>query len=210
MRFSSGSTKGEDLNRRGCSALRVSKASFSSPSDSEEEVLDRIVAAPLSSHFPTVFERFTIQGPNGAHRALVSEVLAPIWDALPFLPAISALDIASTNSQTVSTRKALAHSLIEGVRDLHAKGIVHGDLHFGNVGLSMPALTDGRDKEYIRVCPEVTVVLPRDPAIADFAAHFPPYVAECWSFYNYIQAIGGDQVLPVIKIFDFGSGTLIR
>ncbi|VDB86851.1 unnamed protein product [Peniophora sp. CBMAI 1063] len=105
-------------------------------------------------------------------------------------------------------RKYIAHSLVEAVVDLHSKGIVHGDLHAGNVGLAIPALTDRHDKEYIRVCPDVTVVLPVQPAHAALSAHFPPYITHGWNFYNYIQAIGGKQVSPVVKIFDFGSAHL--
>ncbi|KZV61913.1 kinase-like protein [Peniophora sp. CONT] len=206
----------EDLNRRGCGALRVSKAGFSS--QGEEDVSNRIFhgsEAPLSPHFPIVFDQFIINGPNGSHKAMVSEVLAPVWDALPSLPPVATIPgsprcAASSAPGSMSTRKSLVLSLVEAVSDLHARGIVHGDLHFGNIGLSLPALTDGRDKEYIRVCPEVTVVLPVDPAIAKFAAHFPPYIVERWDFYNYIRVVGGDQVSPIVKVFDFGSARCVE
>ncbi|KZV62660.1 kinase-like protein [Peniophora sp. CONT] len=211
----------EDLDQRGCKALRVSKAAFSS--EGEEDVLNRIVSesASPSPHFPVIFDQFIINGPNGSHKAIVSEILAPVWDALPSLLHVAtipgSLDCASSDlpadSQTqgsISTRKSIVRSLVEAVADLYARGIVHGDLHFSNVGLPIPALTDGRDKEYIRVCPEVTVVLPVNPAISNFAAHFPPYIVQRWDFYNYIKAIGGDQVSPVVKLFDFGSAHCVE
>lgn len=83
------------------------------------------------------------------------------------LMAYAAASISFQATPPVSIRKAIACSLVEAVRDMHAEGIVHGDLHHGNdVGLSLPALTEGRDEEYIRVSPEVSTVLPVDPAVS--------------------------------------------
>ncbi|KAJ6145280.1 kinase-like protein [Penicillium chermesinum] len=59
---------------------------------------------------PTILDRFTIHGPNGSHACHVT------------------LDVA----------RSLAAQLVLVVDYVHAQGIVHGDLHLGNILLKVP------------------------------------------------------------------------
>ncbi|VDB86843.1 unnamed protein product [Peniophora sp. CBMAI 1063] len=206
-----------------CAALRISKAGFFS--EGEDDVLRRIAATPSLLHVATLLDWFTIDGPNGTHKATVMEVVAPMMAAMYFLEnaADSALEAHSVPTTTVSEtihptashssialNKAVVRSLVEAVAELHGSGIVHGDLHFANVGFALPTLFDGSDKERIWSRPDVTVVVPRDPEMNIFSSHFPPYIVQPWSFMSFLRVIGCAKIAPSVKIYDFGTSCCVE
>lgn len=79
---------------------------------------------------PSILENFTIHGPNGNHacyvtapaRASLSQVKDDSWIRL------FQLDVA----------RSLAAQLVLVVDYVHAQGIVHGDLHLGNILFKVP------------------------------------------------------------------------
>jgi serine/threonine-protein kinase SRPK3 len=92
------------------------------------------VKSPGRTMLPSILDRFSIQGPNGNHlcyvtapaRATLSGVKDGSWIRL------FQLDVA----------RALAAQLAIVVDYIHAQGIVHGDLHLGNILLRMPPNLD--------------------------------------------------------------------
>jgi serine/threonine protein kinase len=79
---------------------------------------------------PSILDRFTIHGPNGTHACYVT---APARASLSQLKdgswfRLFQLDIAWS----------LAAQLVLAVDYVHAQGIVHGDLHLGNIIIKVP------------------------------------------------------------------------
>ncbi|KAI1946096.1 hypothetical protein LOZ57_003847 [Ophidiomyces ophidiicola] len=85
---------------------------------------------PGKSIAQDIFDCFTFSGPNGMHRCLVTDFVRI---------SISEAKIAAEHRiLPLPAARAIAAQLILGVRFIHSQGIVHGDLHLGNVLLSLP------------------------------------------------------------------------
>ncbi|KAH8819919.1 protein kinase [Xylogone sp. PMI_703] len=77
-----------------------------------------------------VQDEFSIKGPNGKHRCLVLE---------PARMSLSdAKDASTKRIFQLPTARAIAAQLILAIEYLHSQGIVHSDLHLGNVLLRLP------------------------------------------------------------------------
>ncbi|KAF9871235.1 protein kinase domain-containing protein [Colletotrichum karsti] len=76
-------------------------------------------------------DHFTLRGPNGLHQCFVSD---------PIRVTLAQTKFRSEGLWTfpVQVARAITAQLILGVAYLHSKGVVHGDLHMGNVMLDMP------------------------------------------------------------------------
>ncbi|KAF7715889.1 Uncharacterized protein PECH_005775 [Penicillium ucsense] len=83
---------------------------------------------------PSILDRFTIHGPNGSHACYVTA------------PARASLSQAKDGSWIrlfqLDVARSLAAQLVLVVNYVHAQGIVHGDLHLGNVLLKVPPTFD--------------------------------------------------------------------
>ncbi|KAI6088054.1 kinase-like domain-containing protein [Hypoxylon rubiginosum] len=90
--------------------------------------------------FPPILDRFKIQGTNGLH---------PCYVTLPARASLSDAREASLKRLfQLNVARALAAQLALSVAFLHSKGLVHGDLHLGNVLLRAPtAFQDLPDQE---------------------------------------------------------------
>ncbi|CEO58553.1 Putative Complex: human SRPK2 bound unphosphorylated (Precursor) [Penicillium brasilianum] len=92
--------------------------------------LNSPVHNPAKTMVPSILDTFTIHGPNGNHacyrtapaRASLSQVKDGSWIRL------FQLDVA----------RSLAAQLVLVVDYVHAQGIVHGDLHLGNILFKVP------------------------------------------------------------------------
>ncbi|KAI1129347.1 kinase-like domain-containing protein [Nemania abortiva] len=83
---------------------------------------------------PKLIDDFNVQGPNGTHRCLViTAARMSVSDAREasfkrlFQPAVA---------------RAIAAQLIQAVAFLHSRGVVHSDLHEGNILLDFPKSID--------------------------------------------------------------------
>jgi serine/threonine-protein kinase SRPK3 len=72
------------------------------------------------SFFPTLLDEFIIQGPNGEHRCLVTDVLGPSLGGLTGDDRLYAFPVK------LATR--IAVQLAQAVAELHECGIVHGGM----------------------------------------------------------------------------------
>lgn len=83
------------------------------------------VDIPGTSMIPSILDRFTIHGPNGDHSCYVT------------VPARASLSDLKDGSWIrlfqIDVARALAAQLVLAVDCIHDQGIVHGDLHMGNV-----------------------------------------------------------------------------
>ncbi|EED16447.1 srpk, putative [Talaromyces stipitatus ATCC 10500] len=92
----------------------------------ESRILSRLTSScgqslnkPGRRMVPSILDNFTIKGPNGEHACYVT---------VPARGSLSAMKDA----------RALAAQLALAVDYIHSQGVVHGDLHLGNVLLEMP------------------------------------------------------------------------
>ncbi|KZT13125.1 kinase-like protein [Laetiporus sulphureus 93-53] len=144
-----------------------------------------------SPHIMTLLDHFTLRGPNGAHSVLVTDVVAPIV-SFP------------SPGRSPHWRKAFAYGLAQGLAHLHATGIVHGDLHLGNVGFAMPQLAHQDEDDVMQdLSPyDLTIVLPC--SAAKQTRSLPAYVVALCHLTTYYEKLAGSDP-PVAKIFDFGN-----
>ena len=88
-------------------AVKVSAADGLSSSEADH------LRSVSSTYVTPVFDSFSLEGPNGLHHVLVTEVLLPLADFL-------------TIPHTLGTRRKLIWELVKAVEDLHAVGLAHG------------------------------------------------------------------------------------
>ncbi|KAG5998864.1 hypothetical protein E4U52_003650 [Claviceps spartinae] len=145
-------------------AVKVGHGSDNPLPDRECEILSQIRQTGPGKHgYETVIElldAFVVEGPNGFHQCLVTEVVSPISDP--------------------DTREhcsyAILEQIVEGFAFLHGEGIVHGDPHIGNFGIALPQLQQFEEDDIIEFfgTPEIVPVIHWDP---NFPLNsFPPYL----------------------------------
>ncbi|KAL5356013.1 kinase-like domain-containing protein [Aspergillus floccosus] len=115
-------------------------------------VLSRLLAPQQLSDtrrtmIPPIWDRHTMQGPNGSHHCLVTS------------PARVSLSDAKNASWIslfqLDVARALAAQLVIAVRYIHSQGLVHGDLHRGNILLQLPSGFDqSTTEELYNLCGE--------------------------------------------------------
>lgn len=90
---------------------------------------------------PSILDRFTVQGPNGEHACYVTP---------PARASLSALKDGSwVRLFQLDVARALAAQLVLAVDYVHSQGIVHGDLHLGNILLKVPPSFDQLSPEQL-------------------------------------------------------------
>ncbi|KAK1846434.1 protein kinase domain-containing protein [Colletotrichum chrysophilum] len=120
-------------------AIKIACAEAQRESDefpsNEHGILQRLRGNPASHPGAEVIhpclDTFTMQGPNGRHRWFVSD------------PTCINLSQSKFRSEPnwlfrLSVARALVAQLIRGVAYMHSQGVVHGDLHSGNLLLALP------------------------------------------------------------------------
>ncbi|KAL1717671.1 kinase-like protein [Schizophyllum commune] len=175
------------------------KVTIASESDKEAEMLELAsgVGKQASgggegpSHVLTLLDKFEHRGPNGVHSVIVTDVVAPL---LSF----------HISRRLPRWRKVSAYGLAKAVAQLHGAGVVHGDLHLGNVGVAMPQLAEQDPSDVMQDLDayELTVVLPVDPA--NQTPSLPPYVVKPCDLAAYHDKIAREAE-PQTKLFDFGN-----
>ncbi|CAN8098719.1 unnamed protein product [Discula destructiva] len=84
---------------------------------------------------PPIWDEFTVDGPNGAHRCIVTT---------PARMAVAEAQEASyTRLFQLKVARVIAAQLIEAVAFMHTRGYVHAVLHLGNVLLKSPKILAG-------------------------------------------------------------------
>ncbi|KAK7407827.1 hypothetical protein QQX98_009998 [Neonectria punicea] len=116
-------------------------------SEHEMDVLSHITDVVTESKprgkalFPIVLDRFSLRGPNGTHRCLVTN------------PARCSLADAKDSSISclfqLQVARALAAQLAIAVVQIHDLGYVHGSLHLNNIRLHFPPDLDRLSEEQL-------------------------------------------------------------
>ncbi|KAH7308445.1 serine/threonine protein kinase, partial [Stachybotrys elegans] len=141
-----------------------------------------------------LYDAFIIQGPNGFHDIIITELVMPLYGygCTGFLP------------------KVAARQLMTGFSYLHEQGVIHGDPHSGNLGIAIPELQQFDEEDIADNIggPSITAVVPHDP-------HFPrdttpPYIADVEDIVRFLETKKAlpPQETSVFKILDFGQAYL--
>ncbi|KAF8542565.1 hypothetical protein BDD12DRAFT_678806, partial [Trichophaea hybrida] len=77
-------------------------------------------------------EEFKIDGPNGEHKVDVMDLVGPSTGEVMRCSELSPLPVEVGRQVVAQCAKGLAY--------LHSIGLVHGDLHPGNIAFALPNL----------------------------------------------------------------------
>ncbi|KAG6101755.1 hypothetical protein E4U30_001095 [Claviceps sp. LM220 group G6] len=147
-------------------AVKVGLGSDNPLPDREAEILSQIRETGPGKHgYERVIELldvFVVEGPNGFHQCLVTEVVSPLND----------LDTRRHCSGSYD----VVRQIVEGFAFLHGEGIVHGDPHTGNFGIALPQLEQFEEDDIVESfgTPEIVPVIPWDPKFP--MNSLPPYL----------------------------------
>ncbi|PCG98572.1 Hypothetical protein PENO1_057280 [Penicillium occitanis (nom. inval.)] len=101
----------------------------------ELEILSRLTKAesdlPGKRIVQNLLDSFTISGPNGTHRCVITDAARLNFNEVKEYPYHRLLHLP--------VARAIATQLVLGVQFVHSRGIVHGDLHLGNILLQLPS-----------------------------------------------------------------------
>ncbi|KAG5988153.1 hypothetical protein E4U52_006848 [Claviceps spartinae] len=165
-------------------AVKVGHGSERPLPDREGEVLSQIrETGPGKLGYERVIELL------GVFICLVTEVVSPLSDS--------------------DTRKHCSYDavrqIVEGFAFLQREGIVHGDPHIGNLGITLPQLEQFEEDDIIDffASEELVAVVPRDPKFP--MNSLPPYLVAPASIGFFLQR---RKAFPAgslnVKILDFG------
>jgi len=137
-------------------------------------------------------DHFRIEGVNGTHDVLVTEVVGPRLG-----------DMINEDPELLQKQaKTLFRQIVSGAAHLHSSGIVHGDLHTGNVAFEIPDL-NGMPEQSAIMClgvPHCIPVIPRNHEHQTDS--LPKYLVMPGTFVDHLV----DALEPLqIKIIDFGE-----
>ncbi|KAJ7618402.1 kinase-like domain-containing protein [Roridomyces roridus] len=130
-------------------------------------------------------------GPNGTHNVVVS-------DAVAFIPDLCKYKILEDLDET-----AIVRQIFQGVSFLHAHGVVHRDLHCGNIAIEIPLFRTAGLRELARydfpnIFPCIlSEAVEHSPSLPKYLVQSNPALSAHPRFYK-------DQPPLVVKLVDFG------
>lgn len=204
-------------------ALKITTARLSATAANRElSLYQRLASSPSSSAitlssecFAKLLDSFQISGPNGLHNAFVFQPLGPhLDDVLRFTPEFGVGEIFDSDGNLLKGRpkfhrfpkmlgKRILRNVLHGLKYLHAHGVVHGDLHRGNVLVTIRNLKCTADEiRELQQRPEEGRALKRLDGKFDLWA--PPYQLAPAGLLQYSST----ELDPYVKITDIGGGKL--
>ncbi|KAI9042043.1 kinase-like protein [Aspergillus affinis] len=129
-------------------AIKITIADSDPANSQERNILHRLNIAELktkshpgSAIIPPILDDFIIPGPNGEHQCFVTPVGMMSLD--------EAKDASSFRLFQLPEARAFTAQLVLAVAYLHSQGIVHGDLHPGNILILLPESVDALSREQL-------------------------------------------------------------
>ncbi|KAF9008402.1 kinase-like domain-containing protein [Cyathus striatus] len=205
----------EDLSLNRFTSLKVVAADASSRS-SEIDIVRHIklqqeqnlVSHPGAEHVIKILDIFTILGPNGTHHCIVTEILGTSLadDVEEFYG-----DFNDHFPPNVTKKVVTQVSL--GVAYLHKCGIVHGDLHLGNVLFYSPKLQSASLEELDRIYGKpclVPITYRKDGTIVPPSVHLPRSIAVVPDLLPLLEVCLSSVDDVHVKICDFGEASIYK
>jgi serine/threonine protein kinase len=166
------------------------------------------------------FDDFKVEGPNGTHQCIVTEVLGPSIGA-------DVDEIYDEEWYPIEMAKMLVAQVIRGVAYLRSCGVVHGgkpstllrlfllisyftDLHIGNILLRIPGIEQiaYQDLQKYLGEPYKRPLLARDGKPVTSTPHKPKYVVASPEPLEVLQLCLSSPEAVHVKICDFGESFL--
>ncbi|PYH33037.1 kinase-like protein [Aspergillus neoniger CBS 115656] len=127
-------------------AVKITIADCNPTNSQERNILHRLGIAELkakahpgSAIIPSITDEFTISGPNGVHQCFVTSV--------GMMNLAEAKDASSFRLFQLPVARAFSAQVVLAVAYLHSQGIVHADLHPGNILILLPESMDSLSPE---------------------------------------------------------------
>ncbi|KAJ9271666.1 hypothetical protein DTO212C5_2091 [Paecilomyces variotii] len=129
-------------------AIKIPIAAHDPIGTRESDILRRLnntglegKAHPGAAYIPSILDVFSLSGPNGVHHCYITE---------PGMMSLAeAKDASSIRLFQLPVARRMAAQLVQAVAFLHSQGIVHGDLHDGNVLVRLPGSMDSLSPEQL-------------------------------------------------------------
>lgn len=155
---------------------------------------------PLWSHFPMVLDKFIVHGPNGEHVCLAMEVLGG--------PLCDMTDASPDTRLPYHVGAAVALQITDAVKEMHASGVVHGDLHEANIVFDVPGITEWQSNA------DVISHLGR-PIVDVMPEHLrhpgsPEYFVRSVHERRWWELCFRRQTAPTIKVIDFSEASFLK
>ncbi|KAF8509956.1 kinase-like domain-containing protein [Gautieria morchelliformis] len=147
---------------------------------------------------------FKVEGPNGTHQCIVTEVLGPSIGA----------DIEEIygpeERYPIEIAKNLVAQIMRGVAYLHSCGVVHGDLHVGNILLRIPGIEQMSRQDLQKYLgePRKRLLSREDGKPVTFTPHDPKYVVSAPQRQALLELCLNSPDAVRVKICDFGEAFL--
>ncbi|KAH7907874.1 kinase-like domain-containing protein [Hygrophoropsis aurantiaca] len=202
-------------------ALKILAADRTAANSAEIEVLRRLKTmqrerpdSPGAEFVVRVLDLFTVHGPNGT-RINVSLLWDSYYEVLDSKSGVAEEPgypvEMKVGEYPVDMAKTMVAQLAQGVAYLHRAGIVHGDLHLGNVLLYSPEFEKWSSEEDVDeyIDPPEEVMLARNAPYRDLPfvdPHTPEYLVSSSTSAELLALCVTGAVH--IKICDFGEAFL--
>lgn len=190
-----------------CVAVKIKKAE-DSVENSELAILrylnQRGSSDKRSIHLTTLLDSFEEQGPNGKHLCLVSEALGPsVAAVLEWTPSYRGLDRAGHSCYRFPLwiSKRILKQVLLGIAYLHSEGVVHGDIHTGNVLFTIAPILD--TDQFNQIDERGNMVVQSLDGTLDLSA--PRYIPVSRPLLRHTHRCSGF----IVKISDLGSGKIL-
>lgn len=175
-------------------ALKITTARTSDFMPDRELDLYRILSnGPAPSSFTRLLDSFQFNGPNGVHTAFVFEPMGP---PLEFVQRLT----PTLHRFPKHLGKRILRNVLQDLQSLHTNGIVHADLHIGNILLTIRLDCNSETIEELQQRPEDGKCLKRLDGKQDLWA--PPYLLAPAGLLKYSST----ELDPYVKIVDIGAG----
>ncbi|KAJ4408414.1 hypothetical protein N0V82_009713 [Gnomoniopsis sp. IMI 355080] len=103
---------------------------WTAASDAQQHALPPRGASVATHNMPPIWDEFTVNGPNGTHRCIVTDPAR--------ITVAEAQEASYTRLLQPKVARVIVAQLIKAVAFMHTRGYVHADLHLGNALLRIP------------------------------------------------------------------------
>ncbi|KAJ7165577.1 kinase-like domain-containing protein [Mycena crocata] len=147
----------------------------------------------LSKNIMACLDIFQVDGPNGAHSVIVTS------------PSIFLFDLYKNQIIDDLEELDIVRQIFQGLAFLHLHGVVHRDLHIGNIAIEFPFLSTAGVDTLMRASlrPECTPCIPRSRK--EHSESVPNYFVDTPKFCEELRStMRHESKTVVVKILDFG------
>ncbi|KAJ7661564.1 kinase-like domain-containing protein [Mycena polygramma] len=143
----------------------------------------------------TAVDTFQVDGPNGIHNVIVTDAVAFVFD------------LCKHHIMETLDEIEIIRQIFQGVSFLHNNGVVHRDLHCGNIAIEFPffrtsginwllSLANRQDDPLLFPC------IPCDPLLS--STSLPKYIVAAGPFSIDSDSMREEASELVVKLVDFG------